>query len=170
MCDPVSIAYVGLALSATATAAQYDTQRSTANTQADAVRRSLDMEQMDVARQQGQQQEATAQQMNDHARKAREDAALFDTAAGEYGGGNSAARGATIGNLQANEALATISQNGKTAVSESAFGGTAATSRANGQLASLSQPSGLGALLSIGGAAARAAGQVDSIKNPTKKP
>ena len=100
--------------------------------------------------------------MNAAARKALQDAALFDVVAGEYGGGNSIDRARTIGNLQANETLATIAANARNAQSETGFRRLATLDQTQAKLAAINRPSVLGTALKIGGAAAGAYAQWDA--------
>lgn len=150
--DPVTLAMLSVAVSSAGAITSYESQRSQANTQRDAIKAASDMEMMGLARQQDQQREAGAAQINEHARRARAEAAMFETVMAEQGG-NTVGRVAAIGDLQAGEAAATISSNTQKGLTESAFQGQSTRSRTAGQLSSISGPSLAGTLLTIGGSA-----------------
>lgn len=151
MCDPVSIS---LGLSAATAVTSYAGMSASAEGQGEAVKRASQLQQMDLERQAGQQREAAAQQVNEQARAAQRDAALFDVIAGEYGGGNTADRTAAVARVQQGENLATMGRNAELASQENRFASLATTSAANARLASIQRPSLIGTALQIGGAAA----------------
>ena len=156
MCEPTTIAVMSLALATASAGAQYENTRKTASQTADNANRAAESAQADLNRQQQQTDAATAQQMNEAARKAQKDSALFDVVAGEYGGGNSVDRARTIGNLQTNENLATMTSNARTGAAENGFSQLATIAQAKARLAAINQPSMLGTALQIGGAATSA--------------
>lgn len=158
MCEPTTLLAISLALTAASGAASYDQGRSNANKQTDALNKQADLQANDLARARDQQSEAAAQQMNESARKAFHDTSLFDAVAGEYGGGNTADRTRTIGEIQQGEQLATIAGNARTAQSETSFQQLATLSQANSRMASIQRPSLFGTALQIGGAAVSAYG------------
>ena len=142
-----------LAIAVLGSAANYQSQDQTNKRTAKAQQDANNLTQNDLARQQDQQYSAASAQMNDAAKRALHDQALFDTVAGEYGGGKSVDRISNVGTVNAGETLATIASNASTAASETAFRGLSATAMANSRLASMQQPSMLGTALQIGGAA-----------------
>ena len=162
--DPITLTLLSTALAATTTVVGVDSAQKNAYQQRLAVDKAGALEQMDLTRQSQQQAEAGASQMNDHARKAREDAALLQVISGETGGGATADRLAAIGNLQAGEGAATISSNVQKGLSENAFQANAAKVRQGNQLASISGPSMLGAALTIGGQALKGYGATQPKK------
>ena len=156
MCEPTTLAYIAFAAAAAGAVAQHDQARSTGNKMADAAKRENELIQADLTRQSDQQDAAARAEMNAANRKAMQDAALFDVVAGEYGGGNSVDRARTLGNLQANENLATIAANARTGQSETGFRRLATLDQAQAKLAGINRPSVLGTALQIGGAAVNA--------------
>lgn len=150
MCEPTTIALAGLALSAATTAAAYVQADENADRQQEALDKAEALNQMDLSRQRDQQAQAGAQQMNEAARQASKDMALFDVYAGEFGGGNSVDRAGTVKSVQNGEALATINQNIKTGMSENAFASAASVQQTNSRLASIQRPSAIGTTLQIG--------------------
>jgi hypothetical protein len=161
MCDPVTI---GLAI--VSAAAQYDMQRKAANAQADAVNKAATQEQMNLAIQQGQQGEAAAQQVNEHARAAQRDAATMAAISGEYGGGNTTDRLATVQGIQQDERLATIQRNVQFEAQNSSLASMSIESNKNARLASIQQPSKVAAALQIGGAMATSYAKYTANQTP----
>jgi hypothetical protein len=154
MCEPTTILLVAsAAISAVGAGVQYEGQRKQASQAADNTRKEAARAQMDLQRQHDQQQVAVTADMNEAARKALHDAALFDAVAGEYGEGRSTDRARTVGGIQTGEHLATIAANGQTAQSETGLRGHSIGSMANERLASIGGPSLFGTALQIGGAA-----------------
>lgn len=149
MCVPVAI--IGLAISAASAVASHAAQNSAAKSSARGLRQAEDQQQMDLIRQADEQQEAAGQQMNEHARSAMRDAALFDTVAGEYGGGNTVDRAASVGGVQQGEQLATIGRSAELASQNNRNASLATTQRTNASLASVRMPSSVGLALQIGG-------------------
>lgn len=159
MCDPTGTTYFYIAsalIAAGGAVAQHEQARSQGNRMADAADRENDLMQADLQRQADQQDAAARAEMNEANRKAIHDAALFDVVAGEYGGGNSVNRARSIGNLQANENLATIAANARTTQSETGFKRLSTLDMANSKLAAIAQPSVVGTALQIAGAGANA--------------
>jgi hypothetical protein len=155
MCGPLIVPLVQLGITAVSAAAAYEGARKNASAQADAVNKSAISTQMDIQRQADQQTEAAMQQMNEHARAAARDSALFSTITGEYGGGNTADRGAAVQGIQQDERLASLARNSDMASQELATASMANKDNANARLASIQQPSALGTALQIGGAYAK---------------
>lgn len=153
-----------LAISAISAAAQHDSQRKTANTQADALKRTDELAQMDTARMQSQQAAQGAEEMNQAARSMQADLAALDTIAGEYGGGNTATRTRSTMGVQASEKLATIASNAKAGLNEASAGAFAARSRTNSQLRSIQGPSMVNTALQIGNAGVEAYDQYKTTK------
>lgn len=160
----MSIQGAALGLSALGAITSYQGQANQAGAQERAINQAHDQELMDGQRQAQQQHDAAADQMNEHARKSREDAALFQVVAAESGGGTSVARAGVIGGQQADAGLATLADNAQKGLAENSFAAGASTSRAAGRISSISRPSLLGTMLTIGGAAAT------GHHNATKKP
>lgn len=165
MClDPITLSALSVGMSALGAITGYQGQSNQAGAQERAINQAHDQELMDIQRQAQQQHDAGADQMNEHARKAHEDSALFQTVATESGGGASVARAGVIGNQQADAGLATLADNAQKGLAENSFSAGASTSRAAGRISSISRPSLLGTLLTIGGSAAT------GYHNATKKP
>jgi hypothetical protein len=150
MCIPIAVA--GLIISAVGTVASVAAQQQQAKQQANALNAEHAQQQNDLNRQQDQYDQQARQAMNEQARQAMHDMALFDTVTGEYGGGNSADRAATIATVQNGEALATIAGNRDKAQMENRFQSLATTARTNSMLASIRQPSWIESGLRLGSA------------------
>jgi hypothetical protein len=161
MCEPTTLAYIGLAVSVAGAGVSYEQQRGTASRQTDAINKNNELEQNDLSRQADQARAASAAEMNAHSQQAAKDAALFDVITGEYGGGKTASRTAAIGSVQNGEALSTISSNASNRLGEIGFQSYGAGARSASQLASLSHPSLVGTALQIGSAAVKAQTQID---------
>jgi hypothetical protein len=153
MCNPLLIM---VAVSAAQAAAQKREQDVQYSRQSAAIKQQHDTEQNAITRQAQQQHAADTQAVNDAAKKSLHDMALFDTVAGEYGGGVSDARAATIQSVQRGEQLSTIAENGSTAQSEISFQGSNAHDMALARLGSIHPGSALAMGLQIAGAAAGA--------------
>jgi ATPase subunit of ABC transporter with duplicated ATPase domains len=156
MCLPAIPIAMQLAIAAASAAATYSSQSRAANAQERSIRQAGDLQQMDLTRQRDQQGEAAAQEANEHARSAARDAALFETVAGEYGGGNTADRASSVADIRTQERLATVGRNAELASQENSMATLASRHNTNARLASIQQPSKVGAALSIAGAAAGA--------------
>lgn len=139
-----------LAMSAIGTGVAFQQQSKAADAQAEAIEQERKLQQNDLARQQDQQTAAAADEMNEQARQALADTALFDVITGEYGGGNTANRGMAVMGVQQGEQMATIGSNAKLAASETGFRSYAVNSRSASQAANISRPSAFGTLLTIG--------------------
>lgn len=150
MCDPVTLSYAALGIMAAGTVYSHNEQAKQYERQAANIQRASDLEALDLMRQSGQQREATAQDMNEAARRAREDAALFEVQAGEYGSGLSQARGLSVMGIQQSEQMATIARNEGIAQGEIGFRSIQSRELARQRLDSLSRPSRTGTLLTIG--------------------
>lgn len=150
MCDPVSIAIAGLALSAATTYASYAAAEDNADKQQEALDKAENLNQMDLARQRDQQAQAGAQQMNEAGRQAAKDGALFDAISGEFGGGVSVDRAGAGQGIQNSEKLATINQNVKAGMSENGFASMASVQQTNSRLAAIQRPSAIGSSLQLG--------------------
>jgi hypothetical protein len=148
MCVAVPVAM--LIISAASAAASYASQQQQAKTQAQALNQEHALQQNDLNRQQEQNDQQARQAMNEQARAAMHDMALFDTVTGEFGGGISASRAATVATVQNGEALATIAGNRDKAQTESRFQSLATTARSNSMLASIRQPSWIESGLRLG--------------------
>jgi len=145
-----------LAITAVSTAMQYTAASNAAEATAQSTKIAGQLQQQDLAIQRDQQHEAAAQQVNEHARAAMRDAALFDTVSGEYGGGNSTDRAATVASIQRDEQLAVLSRNAEMGAQSSSMASMASSHNTQARLASIQRPSALGAALKIGGAAVSA--------------
>lgn len=167
MCEPTSLAM--LAIAAVSAVSAHQQQSQMVESQTEAINREQKLQENDLARQQEQQNAAATAQMNEQARRAQKDMALFEVVTGEYGGGNSANRAGAVSTIQNGEALATIAQNANTAQGETSFRTLAASSQAQSRLASLQRPSNLGTALRIGAAGLGAYGQHQALtKSPAK--
>jgi ATPase subunit of ABC transporter with duplicated ATPase domains len=167
MCEPTTIAMLTIAAMSAVTSHQQQSQMVEAQTEA--INREQRLQENDLARQQGQQHAAAAAQMNEQARRAQKDMALFEVVTGEYGGGNSAARAGAVSTIQNGEALATIGQNASNAQGETSFRSLAVSSQAQSRLASLQRPSNLGTALRIGAAGLGAYNHHQALtKSPVK--
>lgn len=169
MCDPVSISYAVLAITAVSTAAQYENQRKSASQTGDRLKKQEELRQNDLTRQQAQIDASARQQMNDASKAALADLAMFEVTAGEYGGGKTADRTATVSSIQRGENLATINENRSGAQVENRFSSYATTAATNGRLASINQPSLLEAGLKIAGAGLNTYSTVDAAKRAKAK-
>ncbi|WP_157039642.1 virion core protein, T7 gp14 family [Aquincola tertiaricarbonis] len=129
---------------------------SNAKTAASNIKTAAEQQQMDLERQNEQQRQAAAGEMNEHAQRLMKDNALFDVVTGEYGGGNTAERSRAVASVQGGEQMATLSSNAQSALQENSFAASAASTRANAQLASIQRPSLFGTALQIGGGAVNA--------------
>jgi hypothetical protein len=150
MCEPATIAM--LAITAAGALVAHEEQANQAQHQELAAKKQEDLQQNDLNRQQQQIDEQAKQAMNEQARKAMKDMALFDVITGEYGGGNSASRAATVATVQQGETLATIAGNRDKAQVENRFDSLATTARTNAMLASIRHPSWAQTGLTIAGA------------------
>lgn len=166
MCEPTTIAYATLALATVSAGVQYDQGRRTANQQRDAIKRNEELQAMDAARQQSQLAAQGAEEMNAAQRQAMADMATLDAIAGEYGGGNTVNRTATVQGIQAGEQLATIRSNARTGLNEAAAGAFAARERSMSQLRNVQGPSLFGTALQIGGAALNSYSNYKSLTDP----
>lgn len=157
MClDPASataltLMKVSAGISAASALASYAQGTATAKAQTEAVKRNADLQQADLDRQAGEQREAEAAQMNEQARSARKDMALFDAVAGEYGGGVSVDRASAAMGIQQGEGTATLAKNSDNAGRQNSMTSLALQARTGSQLASISRPSLIGTALTIGG-------------------
>jgi hypothetical protein len=135
-----------MAAAAVASYVQADRQ---AKAQTEAIEEENRLQQADLARQQEQQREAAAAQMNDHARRSFKDASLFDAVVGEFGEGNSTDRAAAVRDIQAGEQFATLSRNSALTLQEAAFQGAAMRSQALAKINSIQRPSIIGTGLQL---------------------
>lgn len=176
MClDPASmtaltLAKVSAGMSAATAALSYVQGNAQASAQSQAIQRNAEMQQADLDRRAGEQAQATAAQMNDQARKAQADMALFDTISGEFGGGVTQQRASAAMGIQQGEALATIGKNHDSTARQGSFDSLALKSQTASQLASISRPSLLGTALTIGGSYVGYRQNVDGLKPITKTP
>jgi hypothetical protein len=143
---PVAMLIVSIA-SAVASAAA---QKQQAVNQERGLRAQAAQQQNDLNRQQDQIDQQASQAMNEQARKAMHDMALFDTVTGEYGGGHSTDRASAVSMVQNGENLATLDGNRKGAVMENRFESLAVKSAAQARMASIQQPSWIETGLKIG--------------------
>lgn len=169
MCDPVTLTALSLGVSTAAAGLSYVQGTSNAKTAASNIKTAAQQQQMDLERQNEQQRQAAAGQMNEHAQRLMKDNALFDVVTGEYGGGNTADRSRAVSGVQAGEQLATIAGNAQSALQENSFASTAASTRANAQLSSIQRPSIFGTALQIGAGAVNAYGGYLKYKAPATK-
>lgn len=123
-----------------------------ASKQARAVEKASQQRENDRKRQQDEAFRQGTAQVNEESRRAREDMALFDTLAGEFGGGRSVDRVRTIANVQNSERMATLGNNSRLQLAQIGFDGLANEARTNSQLAAIDRPSVLGSALTIGNA------------------
>lgn len=163
MCYPILIMAALTAAQAVASKRQQDVMYSR---NANAIKVQSDKEQAALNRQASQQHAADTQAVNDAAKKSLHDMALFDTVAGEYGGGVSDMRAATIQSVQRGDQLSTIAENGQNAQSEISFQGTDAHDMALARLGTIFPGSSLAMGLQIAGAAASAYGASSGGKAP----
>lgn len=168
MCDPVSISIATLGLTAGGLVMQHNSQADAAEKEGAAIKRNLELQQMDSARQMDQLATQGAEEMNAAARQAMADMAGLDAIAQEYGGGNTVERTKSIQTIQADEQLATIGANARGGIFESAFQATAAQERAKSQLASIRTPSRAATVLQIGAAAGNSYGSYKNLTKPVK--
>jgi hypothetical protein len=134
-----------------------------------AIKKEESLQQADLMRQRDQQYAASAAEMNEHARTAMKEAALFDVVTGEYGGGTTTDRAATIGRMQNNEQLATMQSNASTAAGENSFRSNSIREMALSRIGSIQRPSNLGTALQIGAAAANSYAGYKTANTPKKK-
>jgi hypothetical protein len=152
MCEPTTLALISIGLTAASGVAGYQMQSKAAKQQEASIRADEALQQNDLARQRDQQHEAAAAQMNEQARAAQREMALFDVVSGEYGGGNTDTRGRAVASLQDSEQLATLADNAQTAFGENSFASMASSSRAQSRIAGIQRPSAFGTALQIGAA------------------
>lgn len=155
-----------MAASAVASYVQADRQ---AKAQTAGIEEENRLQQADLARQQEQQREAAAAQMNEHARRSFKDASLFDVVTGEYGGGKTADRTAQIGDIQTGEQFATITKNSALTLQESAFQGAAMSSQARAKINSVQRPSIIGTGLQLASAGLEYKTQMKKLETDQKK-
>lgn len=127
-------------------------QQDAAESQEDALRKSAELKENDRRRQQDEAFRSAQQETNELARQAQSDMALFDTLAGEYGGGNTVTRARTVAGIQDAERTATIASNARSGFSQLGFEGLMNRERTRTQLASIQRPSLAGTALQIGSA------------------
>lgn len=157
MClDPASataltLMKVSAAMSAATAVASYAQGNAVADAQEQAIKQNAALQQADLDRQAGEQREADASQMNEQARAAMKDMALFDVVAGEFGGGVSSDRASASMGIQQGEATATLAKNSDNVARQGSMTSLALQARTGSQLASISRPSLIGTALSIGG-------------------
>lgn len=159
MCDITGASYLAIAsavIGAAGSAVQYSASKRQANAYQLQLENDAKTQQAALGRQAEQEARAGAGEMNEVARKALADRALFDVVAGEYGEGNSVDRARTIGSIQADERIATIQDNYGASASERGFQATDLRRSAQDRMASISRPSWLGTGLRIAGAATNA--------------
>lgn len=128
------------------------TADSQADAQGDALTKAGNLAVADAERMANEAASISADQQNEQARQAARDFALFDVVSGEYGGGASVGRQASIGRLQSSENLATIQRNSERQQGQIGFDAQAASFRNNQQLAAIDRPSWLGTSLRLGSA------------------
>lgn len=156
MCEPTTLTLVSLGISAASAVAAHQQQSGQAKNQQAAIEREARLQQADLVRQRDQQFDAANAEMNEHARQAMQEMAMFDVVAGEYGGGNSVDRARTVGDVQNGEQLATISHNASIASGESSFRSLSVREQALSRIGAIQRPSNLGTALQIGSAAVNA--------------
>lgn len=146
MCEFTTATLLALSAAASAASAGASYYSGTKNAEAQKNGIELDdkLQQQDFARQQDQQREAAAAQMNEHARRAFKDASLFDVVAGEFGGGNSTDRARAVSGIQTGEQLATLSKNAGNALAEGTLQANAAHMQSLAKLNTVQRPSALG--------------------------
>lgn len=122
--------------------------------QADATEASMQraaaLKENDRRRQQDEAFQAATQETNELARQAQADMALFDTIAGEYGGGNTVDRARTVQGIQTAERYATVASNARSGFSQLGFEGLMNVERTRTQLNGIQRPSLAGTALQIG--------------------
>jgi hypothetical protein len=153
MCYPLLIMAAVTAASAIAQKRQQDVAYSR---QSQSLKTQAGEQQEALTRQAEQQRVADTQQANDAAKQSLHDMSLFDTVAGEFGGGVTDHRAAAVQSVQRGERLATIEENGQTAQSELGFQGIDAHAQALARLGTLTPGSNLALGLKVGGAVASA--------------
>lgn len=167
MClDPATLSALTLAAQATGAVGTLVVANDSAKKQGAAIAEEAASAQEDLRRRQQQEQEAAAQAINEEARAAMKDRALFDALSGEMGGGNSVDRARAAGEVQTGERLATTARNGQLATTETAFRSAAVNRSANSQLASLQGGSVLGTALKLGSAALDYGTSMNKMKGP----
>lgn len=155
---------VSAGISAATALASYAQGTATASAQEEAIKRNAALQQADLDRQAGEQREAEAAQMNEQARSAMKDMALFDAVAGEFGGGVSNDRAAAALAIQQGEGTATMAKNSDNAARQNSMTSLALQAQAGSQLASISRPSLIGTALTIGGSYADYASKAKALK------
>lgn len=154
MCEPTTISMVMMGIAAAGAVAQQDAQRKQVNTQQDALKRQAEDDANTRGLQMAQVSEAAAKEANDRNKAAREEAAVYDAIAGEYGGGVSAERQSANVMFNRDNDLSTVTANKDRQLSQLGHEGSAAGFKYQSQLASLNRPSTLGTALKIAGSAA----------------
>lgn len=148
MCDPVSATMAGLAIAGTLEAHKAGVKA--AENQSEALSKAADLKQADLDRQMLQQGAANAEEMNAAHRSALNDMATLDTLSGEYGGGNTVARGRSVLQIQQDETLATVGANARNGLAEIGHASIASDQNALSQIRAIQYPSKVGTMLQIG--------------------
>lgn len=169
MClDPGTLALISAGISGTSAVVGYEAQRRAAASQAEAIRQEQALRQNDLARQRAQIDAQARQQMNEASKAALKDLALFETLAGEYGGGKTTQRAISIADVQRGDQLATIATNRDNAQVENSFQSLATKTAAEGRMAQIQQPSLFETALRIGGAAVTYGTRMNELKRPSR--
>ena len=127
-----------------------------AEQQSQALSQAADLRQADLDRQMLQQGAASAEEMNAAHRSAMSDMATLDTLSGEYGGGNTVARGRSVLAAQQDETLATVGANARNGLAEIGHASIASNQNALSQIRAIQAPSRAGTMLQIGSQAVSA--------------
>ena len=150
MCEPVTIATVGLAIvSAYISYDQHENQVKQYNQQQQAMAAEQDYNNESAKMEQDATSTQAQQMLRQRTEQAQRDMALASTVAGEYGGGNTANRNLTAIGLGANEDLADIRANRDSTEVQIARDAANNDSLASYQMAAANRPSAAAAGLSI---------------------
>lgn len=152
-----------LAMTAAATALQYQQQQQQAKKQGEAVKHGNELETASLARQYDEQNSVAQEQLGDRARQHLQDLGRLNAVSAETG-----ATGATTDRIldtsrtSAAQDMVTIQSNARRSNEQSHSQGMGAQAQADAMFANIRHPSALGAGLQIGAAATSAYSQYDA--------
>lgn len=170
MCDASLVVY-GL-LTAAGTLYQSDQQSKANDAAYRAAHAEMDQRASDTRAAMQQVQELQTSQLSDRAQAAQRELAFLQTAAGEYGGGNTYNRLFNISDVNASRDAATITNNGNRELVQLSRGNAAdlVTYRSRLDMLRANAPARMGDLLKIGGTALDLYGRYQAKQPPQSAP